>query len=48
MNYLMWRYLTGLHEEIKISFLMVGHTKLPPTGALGCSNNALGEQRLGI
>ena len=27
MAYLMWRVLTGLHREIKISFLLVGHTK---------------------
>lgn len=27
MSYLMWRVLTGLHQEIKISFLLVGHTK---------------------
>ena len=40
MNYLIWRYLTDLHKEKKISFLLVGQTKyLPPTGALGCSNN---------
>ena len=26
MYYLMWRVLTGLHEEVKISFLPVGHT----------------------
>ena len=27
MYYFMWRILTGLHDEITISFLPVGHTK---------------------
>ena len=27
MAYFMWRVLVGLHEDIKISFLPVGHTK---------------------
>ena len=27
MYYLMWHVLTGLHNEITISFLLVGHTK---------------------
>ena len=30
MYYLMWQVLTGLHEEIIISFLPVGHTKFAP------------------
>ena len=34
MYYLMWRVRTGLHEEVTISFLPVGHTKFHPTGAL--------------
>ena len=28
--YLMWRVMTGLHKEIKLSFLLVGHTKFAP------------------
>lgn len=35
MYYLMWRILTGLHEEIKISFLPVGHTKFSPDWCFG-------------
>lgn len=31
----MWRILTGLHEEIKISFLPVGHTKFAPDWCFG-------------
>jgi len=31
----MWRVLTGLHEEIKISFLPVGHTKFAPDWCFG-------------
>ena len=30
MYYIMWRVLTGLDEEIKISFLPVSHTKFSP------------------
>ena len=35
MSYLMWRVLTGLHKEIKISFLLVGHTKFAPDWCFG-------------
>jgi len=35
MYYLMWRVLTGLHEEVKISFLPVGHTKFAPDWCFG-------------
>ena len=35
MAYFMWRVLTGLHEEIKISFLPVGHTKFAPDWCFG-------------
>ena len=35
MYYLMWRVLTGLHNEIKISFLPVGHTKFSPDWCFG-------------
>ena len=35
MAYLMWRVLTGLHREIKISFLLVGHTKFSPDWCFG-------------
>ena len=35
MYYFMWRILTGLHQEIKISFLPVGHTKFSPDWCFG-------------
>lgn len=35
MSYFMWRILTSLHEEIKISFLPVGHTKFAPDWCFG-------------
>lgn len=35
MYYLMWRVLTGLHHEIKLSFLIVGHTKFSPDWCFG-------------
>ena len=35
MGYLMWRVLTGLHKEITISFLPVGHTKFAPDWCFG-------------
>ena len=31
----MWRVLTGLHREITISFLPVGHTKFAPDWCFG-------------
>jgi len=34
MYYLMWRIMAGLHDEVTISFLLVGHTNLHLTGAL--------------
>lgn len=31
----MWRVLTGLHHNITISFMVVGHTKFAPDGCFG-------------
>ena len=31
----MWRVLVGLHEEITLSFLLVGHTKFAPDWCFG-------------
>ena len=31
----MWRVLTGLHKEITLSFLLVGHTKFAPDWCFG-------------
>ena len=35
MGYFMWRMLVGLHKEIKVSFLPVGHTKFSPDWCFG-------------
>ena len=35
MNYLMWRVLTGQHQQITLSFLPVGHTKFFPDAGFG-------------
>ena len=35
MYYLMWQVLCGLHEEITLSFLIVGHTKFAPDWCFG-------------
>lgn len=35
MQYLMWRVMTDLNQEIEISFMLVGHTKFAPDWAFG-------------
>ncbi len=35
LQYLIYRVLTGLHEKIELSFLIVGHTKFSPDGYFG-------------
>lgn len=35
LQYLMYRVLTGLHNKIELSFLIVGHTKFSPDGYFG-------------
>lgn len=35
LQYLMYRVLTGLHDKIELSFLVVGHTKFSPDGYFG-------------
>lgn len=35
MSYLMWRVLTGQHQQITLSFLTVGHTKFFPDAGFG-------------
>jgi len=35
LHYLMYRTLGGLHSEISLSFMVVGHTKLAPDGYFG-------------
>ena len=40
MQYLMWRVLTGLHHNITISFMVVGHPKFAPDGCFGLLKRA--------
>ena len=35
MSYLMWRVLTGQHQQITLSFIPVGHTKFFPDAGFG-------------
>jgi len=35
IQYLLYRVLTGLHDRIELSFLVVGHTKFSPDGYFG-------------
>ncbi len=35
LHYLMYRTLVGLHSEISLSFMVVGHTKFAPDGYFG-------------
>ena len=34
-QYLAWRVMTGLHHEITMSFMLVGHTKFSPDWCFG-------------
>ena len=47
MAYLMWRVLTGLHEEITISFLLVGHTKFVPDWCFGLFKRLFKRTKVG-
>ncbi|XP_065892160.1 uncharacterized protein [Dysidea avara] len=47
MGYLMWRVLTGLHREIKISFLPVGHTKFTPDWCFGLAKQTFRRTKVG-
>lgn len=40
MQYLLWRVLTGLHKEVMISFLPVGHTKFAPDWCFGLAKQS--------
>ena len=35
VGYLLWRVLTGLHENITLSFMVAGHTKFSPDWCFG-------------
>ena len=47
MYYLMWRVLTGLHEEIIISFLPVRHTKFAPDWCFGLFKQLFHRMKVG-
>lgn len=47
MYYLMWRVLTGLHREVKISFLLVGHTKFAPDWCFGLMKQCFRRTKIG-
>jgi len=35
LHYLLWRVMTGRHDEIQLSFLLAGHTKFAPDWCFG-------------
>ena len=47
MYYFMWRVLAGLHKEIKISFLPVGHTKFSPDWCFGLLKRKYRKMKIG-
>ena len=47
MYYLMWRVRTGLHEEVTISFLPVGHTKFSPDWCFGLMKQRFRRTKIG-
>ena len=47
MSYLMWRVITGLHREITISFLPVGHTKFVPDWCFGLAKQCFRRTKVG-
>ena len=47
MFYLTWRVLVGLHKEITISFLMVGHTKFSPDWCFGLFKQMYRKTKVG-
>ena len=46
MFHMMYRVAYGLHDDIKILFLVVDHTKLPLIGVLAFSSDISGDQKL--
>ena len=47
MQYLMWRVLAGLNDEIKMSFLPVGHTKFSPDWCFGLFKRLFRRTKIG-
>ena len=46
MYYLMRRILAGLHHEIKLSFLIVGHTKFAPDWCFGLAKQCFQQSHM--
>ena len=46
MQYLMWRVKSGLHTDITISFLPVGHTKFAPDWCFGLAKQTFRRTRV--
>ena len=47
MQYLAWRVMTGLHKEITLSFLVVGHTKFSPDWCFGLFKRRFRRTKVG-
>ena len=47
MYYFMWRTSAGLHDEIKYSFLPVGHTKFSPDWCFGLVKRKYRKMKIG-
>ena len=42
VQYLLFRVMTGLHDEVTLSFMITGHTKFSP---LACGRRSTGDHR---
>ena len=47
MQYLAWRVMVGLNDNITVSFLIVGHTKFAPDWCFGLLKRAFRRTRVG-
>ena len=47
LEYLAWRVMAGLNEEIELSFLIVGHTKFSPDWCFGLFKRAFRRTKVG-
>ena len=47
LEYLTWRVLAGLHDEVELSFLIVGHTKFSPDWCFGLFKRAFKRTKVG-
>ena len=47
LQYLMWRCMVGLHKEIEIAFLVVGHTKCAPDWCFGLLKRKFRREKVG-